>query len=148
MQNTGYMIHSTDNQYYLYIYTYVDGSIIKMTPLIPEYIVWAQCFTPAGSQRLIIAEDVFLYDALLAMLHYIPPTEMWIDFTFADNTVPFLSPVMWVDFIIVEDHWGIQAQHSVSHHSAPLYFDHVMLGFALVSLSLSLSIYIYIYIYV
>ena len=50
-----------------------------MTPLMPRYRVWVKCFTPAGSQTFIIAEDVVLNEAWLAMLHYIQPTSVWIE---------------------------------------------------------------------
>ena len=44
-----------------------------MIPLMPIYRVTVQCFTPAGSSKEIIADEVFYNEAFLAMLHYAPP---------------------------------------------------------------------------
>ena len=53
---------------------HLESSIIR-------YRVWVQCFNLAGISlgTSIIAEDVFLNDAWLAMLDYIQPTSLWMD---------------------------------------------------------------------
>jgi hypothetical protein len=66
-----------------------------MTPLMPKYMVWVVCFTPAGSDTWIIAEDVFLHEAWLAIQQFIQPDSL--------HLPPYLSPVVNVDFIIGED---------------------------------------------
>ena len=67
-----------------------------MTPSgVPKYKVWVVCFTPAGSDQWLIAEDVFLHEAWLVMQQFIQPDSLWLP--------PFLSPVMCVDFLIGED---------------------------------------------